>query len=100
MGVQDGCESRCSPELFIVFREGLQHILYCCKHQGIDDSLVLPGKLPELAWKGDGYKEVSTGQQFAKLLVNPLLTLMVLTMGAVSVAAGMWDISQLPTLLL
>jgi hypothetical protein len=87
VGMKDGGESRSSSELFVVSGEGLQDILDHQKHQGIDGSLVPPGKLSELARKGEGNQVVCTWQQFTKLLVNPLLALMVLAMGTVSVAA-------------
>jgi hypothetical protein len=87
VGMKDGGESRSSSELFVVAGEGFQDILGHPKHQGIDGSLVPPGKLPELARKGEGNQVVCTWQQFTKLFVNPLLALMVLAMGTISVAA-------------
>ena len=98
MGVQDGCKSCRSPEFFIVLGKGFQDILNCRKHQRVERSLVLPDKFSELVRKSEGDQVVCAWQQLVELFFNPLLAFMILTMGTVSVAAGMWNPGQLPTL--
>ena len=92
MGMENGGKSSCSTELFIVSGKRLQDILNTGEHQGIDDFLMFPGKIPELFWKGKGNQVVLGRQQLAQLIIDPLLVFMVLAMRTIPVAAGMRNI--------
>jgi len=92
MGMENGGKARCSTELFIVTGKRLQYILDTGEHQGIDDFLISPGKIPELFGKGKGDQVVLGWQQLAQLIIDPLLVFMVLAMRTIPVAAGMWNI--------
>jgi len=92
MGMQYSGKSRCSTELFVVLGKRFQDILNTGKHQGIDCCLVFPGKIPELFREGKGDQIVLGRQPLAQLILDPLPVFMVLAMGTVPVATGMWDI--------
>ncbi len=97
MGMENGGKSSCSAELFIVFGKRFQDILNTGEHQGIDDFLISPGKIPELFWKGKCDQVVLGRQQLTQLIINPLLVFMVLAMRTIPVAAGMWNIGLFST---
>jgi hypothetical protein len=82
-------------EFFVVFGKCLQSILYTGKHQGIDLSLIFPGKVPELFGEGKGDQIILGWQPLAQLILDPLLIFMVLAMGTAPVTAGMRDIGEL-----
>ena len=92
MGMQYSGKSRCSTELFVVLGKCFQDILNTGKHQGIDCCLIFPGKIPELFREGKGDQIVLGRQPLAQLILDPLPVFMVLAMGTVPVATGMWNI--------
>lgn len=57
-----GGKSRCSAEPVIVLGKCFQDILHTGKHEGIDFSLVLPGKIAKLAGQGKG-DQIVRGRQ-------------------------------------
>jgi hypothetical protein len=85
-------KSSFSTEFFVVFGKGFQGILDTGKHQGIDCCLIFPGKIPDLFGEGKGDQIVLGRQPLAQLILGPLLVFMVLAMGTVPVATGMWNI--------
>lgn len=72
--------------------EGFQEILHRPEEQGVDGFLVFPCQIPELPGQRKGDQAILTRQALVKLAFQPLLALVVLAMGAVSVAAGMGNI--------
>ena len=56
--------------------------------QIVDDALVRPGECPEFGGEREGQHKVRGRYLFAQLPFQPLLTLVVLTVGAVAMAAG------------
>ena len=92
LGVEDGGESRRASEFAIVFSKGFEEILCCGEHQGIHRFLIFPGQIPKLLRQSEGDQVVRARQPFVQLIFYPLLALMILAMGAVSVTAGMGDI--------
>ena len=94
MRMEHGGEPGCSIEFFVVSGKGLQGILDTLKHQGIDGFLVFPSQVSKLVGKGEGDQVVFGRQSLVQLIFDPLLIFMVLAMGAVSVTAGVGDISS------
>lgn len=75
--------------------EGFQEILHRTEHQGVDGLLMFPCQVPQLPGEREGDQVVSARQPLVKLTFQPLPALVVLAMGAVSVAAGMGNIDLL-----
>jgi hypothetical protein len=89
MRMQYSGEPGCSTELFIIPGEGFQGLLDTIKHQGIYDFLGSPCQVTKLSGKGEGNQIVFGRESLIQLIFDPLLVLVVLAMGAVSVATGM-----------
>jgi hypothetical protein len=70
------------------------------KHQGIDQFLIFPGKLPQLSRQCKGEQIVLGRQLFVELIFNPLLTFMILAMGTISMTAGMGYIAMSSTIVI
>jgi hypothetical protein len=70
------------------------------KHQGIDQFLIFPGKLPQLSGECKGEQIVLGRQLFVELIFNPLPAFMILTMGTISMAAGMGYIAMSSTIVI
>jgi len=75
--------------------ECFQNALSAGKHQGIDFFLVFPSMIPELFGEGKGDQIVVGRQALAQLIFDPLLVFMVLAMGTVPMATGMWNVDLL-----
>jgi hypothetical protein len=95
-----GGEPGCSTEIFIIPDEGLQGILNTVKHQGIDDFLEPPCQVAKLLGKGEGNQKVFGREALVQLVFDPLLSFVVLAMGAVSVTAGVGDIPFFGTVMI
>ena len=68
------------------------HRLPAATHQQIvERALVCPGQRPEFGRQGEGQQKVFGRHLLAQLAFQPLLTLMVLTVWAVAMAAGVRD---------
>ena len=92
MGMEYGGKASCSTELFVFLGKCFQEILDAGKHEGIDRCLIFPGKIPELFREGKGDQIVLSRQALAQLILDPLPVFMVLAMGTIPVATGMWNI--------
>ena len=79
----------CAPQLFVVLAEGAHRLPGAAHEQIVDDALVRKDERPEFRGQGEGQEKVLGGDLLLQLPFQPLLTLIVLTVGAVAVAAGM-----------
>jgi hypothetical protein len=65
------------------------HRLPASHEQLVDDVLVRPTQRPEFGGQGEGQQKILGGHLLLHLAFQPLLALMVLTVRAVAMAAGM-----------
>ena len=100
MGMENGGETWGSAEFLVVFGKRFQDFLYCGEHQGIDCALISPRQVTELLRDGKGDQVVLAWQTLADLVFYPLLTFVLLTMRAVSVAAGVGNVALFATMLI
>jgi len=89
VGVQHGNGAGQAVEMSIVLGEGAQRLPGAAQEKLVDDSLVGPGERAKLGRKGEGKQEVLCGKLPGELAIEPALAVVVLAVGAVSVAAGM-----------
>ena len=78
-----------APKLFVVLAEGAHRLPGAAHEQLVDDALVCPGQRPEFGGQGEGQQKVLGRNLLLHLAFQPLLTLMMLTVRAMAVAAGM-----------
>ena len=78
-----------APQLFVVAAEGAHRLPGAAQEQLVDDALVRPGERPEFGRQGEGQQKVLGRDLLLHLAFQPLLTLMMLTVRAMAVAAGM-----------
>jgi hypothetical protein len=97
VGMENGGKSRLPAKSFVVSGEFFQGSTDTGEHQRIDGFLISPGKIPELFGQGKSDQEIRGRQSLVQLLFDPLAALMILAMGAVPVAAGMWNIGLCST---
>ncbi len=76
-------------KLLVVLAEGTYCLPTTAHQQFVDDTLVRPGQRPEFRGQGEGQQKVLGGHLLLQLTFQPLLTLMVLTVRAVAMTAGM-----------
>ena len=88
--VQHRSGTRRPLKRFVVLAEGTHRLPATTHEQIIDDVLVRPGQRPEFGGQGEGQQKVLGGHLLLQLTFQPLLTLMMLAVRAVAVAAGMW----------
>jgi len=86
-GVQDTDQAKLSADKTRILSQGL-----CCscgstEEQVIDKRLVTAGDRAQGGGKGEGEHEIRDGQQKILLLLQPFLSFVVLTLGAMTVAA-------------
>jgi len=89
MGVQHRDGAGVALKLPVVLRKGFDRLPAASDHQVIQRALLLPGQCPELFGQGEGQQKILGRYLPLQLPLQPLLTLMLLTMGAVAMAAGM-----------
>jgi hypothetical protein len=65
IGVQDCCKAGFPLKRFVIPGECFQDILHTVKHQGIDLSLMSPGKIAEFLGQGKRDEIIFGGQAFA-----------------------------------
>jgi hypothetical protein len=83
---------RFALELVVISSKCLQNVLHTGEHQGVNRFLIFPGEFSEFTGQGKGNQVVLSRQSLAELIFYPLLTFMVLTVRAISVAAGMGEV--------
>lgn len=86
--VQHRRRARRALEVFVIAAEGAQRLPTATYQQVVDDARVRKGQRPELGRHGEGEQEVLGGDLLLHLALQPLLTLVVLAVRAVAMAAG------------
>ena len=76
-------------KLWVVLAEGTHRLPATTHEQIVDDVLVRPGQRPEFCGQGERQQKGLGGHLLLQLTFQPWLTLMMLAVQAVAVAAGM-----------
>ena len=87
--MQHGNDAGRALKLLVVLAEGAHRLPATAHQQLIDDLLVRESQRPEFGGQGERHQEILGRHLLLHLAFQPLLTLMVLAMRAVAVAAGM-----------
>ena len=77
-------------QLLVVVAEGAHRLPRTPHQQFVEDIRVRPAERPEFGGQGEGQQKVLGGHLLFHLTFQPLLTLRVLTVRAVAMAAGVW----------
>ena len=88
VGVQHRDGAGDPAQLAVVVSEGAQRLPGAAHQQIVDEALVRPGQWPQLRRQGEGDQKVRRGHLLGELAFEPLLTLVVLAVRAVAMAAG------------
>jgi hypothetical protein len=88
MGVQHRDGARGALQLGVIATKGMHRLPTALDHQGIELALMLPCQITKFCRQGEGQQEIVAGHLFLELTFQPLLTLVVLTVGAVPMATG------------
>lgn len=89
--MQNSDRPRGALQLPVVLTEGAHRLPTAAQEQIVGLALMCPGQCPEFGRQSEGQQEVLGGNLFPQLPLQPLLTLVVLTVWAVAVTAGMWN---------
>ena len=76
-------------KLSVVLAEGMHRLPTTPHEQIVDEALVRPGQCPEFCGQGECQQKVLGGHLLPHLAFQPLLTLMMLAVRAMAMAAGM-----------
>ena len=88
VGVQHRDGTGHTLQLFVIVAEGAHRLPSAAQEQIVDDARVRPAQRPEFGGQGKGQQKVLGWHLLLHLAFQPLLTLMVLAVGAVAMSAG------------
>ncbi len=87
--MQHGDGAGRAAQLPVVAAEGAHGFPTAPHDEIVNDVRLRPGQRPELGWQGKRDQKIVGRYELAQLTFQPLLTFMMLTMGAVAMTAGM-----------
>ena len=90
MRVQNGDSPGHAAEALVIKKEKPQRLPDALKHKSVKETLPCPCQIAQLSGKRKGQHKIFCGNLFLQLFADPFLCLMVLTMGAVTMPAGVW----------
>ena len=91
VGMQHRDRPRGAGKLLVVLAKCAQRLPSAAQEQVIDHALMRPSQAPEFGRQGERDQEVLGRHEPLHLPFQPLLRLVVLTMRAVAMAAGVWN---------